>query len=486
MSFNSYVFWVFFALVFALYRALPHRAQNVLLLVSSYLFYGWWDWRFLSLVFISTAVDYASALAIDRAATPGRRRALLSLSLSVNLGLLGFFKYYGFFTLEAARLLQTLGLPVHPPLLDVILPAGISFYTFQTMSYTIDVYRRETPPARRFLDFALYVAFFPQLVAGPIERSSSLLPQVLEPRRVREHDFAEGLYLVLEGLVRKVVIADNLAPIVNTVFATPPARLTGLECLVGMYAFAFQIYGDFSGYSAIARGIARWMGFDLMVNFRLPYFATSPSDFWRRWHISLSTWLRDYLYIPLGGNRGGRWRTLRNLMTTMLVGGLWHGAGWPFIAWGAYHGALLCGHRVLAGRPAGTSHTAGHRVLAGRPAGTSLPGGASRIARIILMFHAVCLGWLLFRARSLSQAGAMLERLSTGLHPTPLAWYGLISLAFFAGPLLAFEAWLERGDDLLRPSRLAWSRAALVYGYCVFMLWFFPPEVSHEFIYFQF
>ena len=323
------------------------RLQNRLLLVASYLFYGTWDWRFLSLIWISTIIDYFAASRIE--SSPVRAKKLwLLLSMVVNLGLLGFFKYFGFFATGFQDMFATVGINLSLPALQIVLPVGISFYTFQTMSYTIDVYRGVTRPVRNFLDFALYVAFFPKLVAGPIERSSRLMPQILKPRQRNGSDFAEGLYLVILGMFKKVVIADNMALIANAVFNSSYQELTGFECLIGVYAFAFQIYGDFSGYSAIARGVARWLGFDLMVNFRMPYFAISPKDFWSRWHISLSTWLRDYLYVPLGGNRGGKLFTYRNLMLTMLLGGLWHGAGWTFIAWGAMHGVMLVIFRELS------------------------------------------------------------------------------------------------------------------------------------------
>ncbi|MBT8405679.1 MAG: MBOAT family protein, partial [Gemmatimonadetes bacterium] len=319
MLFNSYLFWAFFAVVLLLYRGLKHRGQNRMLLVASYVFYGSWDWRFLSLIVFSTLVDYWVGLALaDPSATDRRRRRLVTVSLVSNLGLLAVFKYLGFFVDSAAALLEGLGLQANLPSLHIILPVGISFYTFQTLSYTIVIYRRKLEPTRDLLDFGLYVAFFPQLVAGPIERASHLLPQVLRPRRTTERQFREGLYCILYGLFKKVVIADNMALVVNHIFSQPPSTLNGLDTLVGVYAFAFQIYGDFHGYSLIAQGVARWLGFDIMDNFRQPYFAWSPQEFWRRWHISLSTWLRDYLYIPLGGSRtGGR---TRNVLITMLLG----------------------------------------------------------------------------------------------------------------------------------------------------------------------
>ena len=317
------------------------RLQNGILLIASYVFYGFWDWRFLALLFVSTVVDYNLALLIEKSESPGERKALLAASICVNLGILGFFKYFGFFAESFASLLNSFGFQSSTPFFNIVLPVGISFYTFQTMSYTIDVYRRKLPATRNFFDFALFVSFFPQLVAGPIERATKLLPQVLQPRKFSQSNFVEGFYLIILGLFKKVVIADNMAPIVNYIFSRDVSTLSGAEVLVGVYAFAFQIYGDFAGYTDIARGVAKWLGFDLMLNFRMPYFATSPSDFWQRWHISLSSWLRDYLYIPLGGNRQGTLLTYRNLMLTMVLGGLWHGAAWTFVAWGFFHGLIL-------------------------------------------------------------------------------------------------------------------------------------------------
>ncbi len=476
MLFNSYVFWLFFLLVAAAYWRLPHRGQNRLLLAASYVFYGWWDWRFLSLIVVSTLVDFGVARRLTAVAAPRRRRLWLLVSVATNLGLLGAFKYFGFFAAEAAGLLRALGLGADLPTLRVILPVGISFYTFQTMSYTIDVYRGRAEPARSLPDFALFVCFFPQLVAGPIERYHRLMPQIAGPRRRAPGDFAEGLHHVLLGLFKKVVVADNLAVLANAVFGGDPAALTGGQVLVGVYAFAFQIYGDFSGYSSIAQGVAKWLGFDLSTNFRLPYFAVSPSDLWRRWHVTLSSWLRDYLYVPLGGNRGGRARTYRNLLLTMLLGGLWHGAGWTFVAWGLFHGLILVLWRVAAElrrspRPAA--------------AAASWPWWR-RVGAALLMFHLTCVSWLLFRSRSIGQAWDLLRRIVAGPWLDPVAVYGLGVLAFFVLPLLLLELWLERRRDLTALLTAPWPARATVYAYCALMLWYFPPEASHEFIYFQF
>ena len=472
MAFNSYLFWLFFVVVIGLYRLLPHRGQNRLLLVASYVFYGAWDARFLLLIALSTIVDFFVARQVARAPRKsGLAKRWCALSITVNLGILGVFKYFDFFASSFARLLEALfNYHADPLALNIILPVGISFYTFQTLSYTIDVYRGQTTPATNLLDFGLYVAFFPQLVAGPIERSHRLLPQIINPRKRREDDFANGLYLVVTGLFAKIVIADNMAFICNGIFAAPASEVGGIDRMVGIYAFAFQIYGDFYGYSAIARGISLWMGIDLMANFRMPYFARSPSDFWQRWHISLSSWLRDYLYIPLGGNRGGKLLTYRNLMLTMLLGGLWHGAGWTFVCWGLYHGLLLCAYRPFEKR-----------------IDEQEQGILRRIASTFFFFNLVCIGWLFFRAESLPQVWVFLtEIFFADFTSTYLTNYGIRSILYLVGPFLLLEAWLERRRDLLALTRVAWGWRAAAYSYALFMLLVPQPHRSSEFIYFQF
>jgi len=469
MLFNSFYFWLFFLTVWAVYWRLSHRGQNLLLLVASYYFYGCWDWRFLGLILLTTTWDYLFARAMAATTSPSLKRGLLCSSVALNLTVLGFFKYYGFFSNELATWMTSLGLTPLLPTLNIVLPVGISFFTFQSMSYTIDVYRGEIQPARRWSDFALYISFFPQLVADPIERAQTLLPQVLQPRTWKPGDFAAGLHEIVLGLFQKIVVADNMAVLANCVFATPTNELTGVEVLLGIYAFAFQIYGDFAGYSSMARGVAKWLGFELMLNFKQPYFAIDPSDFWRRWHISLSQWLRDYLYIPLGGNRGGEWSTNRNLMLTMLLGGLWHGANWTFIVWGALHGLLLCVYRAWI-----------------PPVKAEELSWFSRLSRMVLMFHLVCLGWLLFRAETISQAGGMLWQLATVPGVTPLATTILGTMLLCAGPLLAYEAWVEargRKEALLE---IHWLPRGLAYSYVALMCLFVPPPVAATFIYFQF
>jgi len=469
MIFNSYVFWAFFAVVLFLYWRLPHRGQNLLLLVASYVFYGYWDWRYLGLLAVSTLIDFFVSNAIHREHDQRTRLRLLVFSIVANLGILGYFKYAGFFVKEFADLLGVLGFQANLPVLNILLPVGISFYTFQTMAYTIDVYRGVTKPATSLFDFALFVAFFPQLVAGPIERSAQLLPQLVKPRSLRSGDFAEGLYHILIGMLKKVVIADNLAPIVNRVFSTPAAELTSADVLIGVYAFAFQIYGDFSGYSSIAQGAAKWLGIDLSYNFKMPYFARSPSEFWQRWHITLSRWLRDYLYIPLGGNRRGPRRTYINLTLTMLLGGLWHGAAWTFVIWGAWHGLLLVAYRLVGVEKFEVRTSAWAAVL-----------------QAVLMFHLVCIGWLFFRADSFDQAIAMLAALGTAPALTDYAMYGAAMILFFAGPLMIYEWHVYRSEDMLLALRKSsWQRCA-AYGYCLVMLLVFPPLVQQVFIYFQF
>ncbi len=473
MLFNSFEFLIFVVPVIALYCALKHRQQNLLLLVASYYFYGWWNWKFLGLILLSTLVDYASGRYVERTNSETRRRTALTFSIVVNLGILALFKYFNFFLDSLAQFGP--GIDAEKLHLDIVLPIGVSFYTFQTMSYTIDVYRRRLPATRRLLDFALYVAFFPQLVAGPIERASHLLPQIQRHRSLTYDHLRKGAWLILYGYFKKVVIADNMAPIADAAFSHPN-QISAWEALLGSYAFAWQIYGDFSGYSAIARGIASLMGFDLMQNFRMPYFAVNPSDFWRRWHISLSTWLRDYLYLPLGGNRRGVSRTYANLLITMLLGGLWHGASGHFVAWGAYHGGLLIAHRALS-----------HRVRGFLPA-AFWQGTLVRLVRVVGYFHLTCLGWLLFRVSDLSGVWEMLGTLHHPLAPEHTA--RLLALAgwMFALvlPVFVIEIAQERTANMWVMK--SWPAPVRLATYALLIGAIFSMGVTHgsEFLYFQF
>src|SRR5215210_6891312 len=427
MVFNSLHFVVFFLAVYAVYRMLPHRGQNWLLLAASYYFYAAWDWRFLGLLAASTIVDFTCGLLLNRTAAKQRRRLLLCASLGFNLALLGFFKYFNFFADSLQTLMLTAGWRMDFVTVRVLLPVGISFYTFVTMSYVIDVYRREIQPTRNLVDFAVFVAYFPHLVAGPILRATALLPQIAGRRRITAPQVRDGLWLIAWGFFQKIFVADNLAPIASHVFA-PESNLTGVNVLLGTYAFAFQIYGDFAGYSNIARGTSKLMGIELIENFRFPYLVLTPQAFWRHWHISLSTWLRDYLYIPLGGSRGSTVRTRRNLLITMVLGGLWHGAAWTFILWGLYHGLLLVLYRPFESvfAPASAAPEPNRRF-----------GATGRVGAWFLMFHLTCFGWLIFRAPSLAKLRDLTHGLFAGFQPSTLDVTGiLIPLLFYTTPLL--------------------------------------------------
>jgi D-alanyl-lipoteichoic acid acyltransferase DltB (MBOAT superfamily) len=473
LLFNSLQFLVFFVVVYAIYLALHrHRkAQNVWLLAASMFFYGYWDWRFLGLIAVSSSVDFITAVAIHRSIDPRRRKLLLIVSVIFNLTVLGFFKYFHFFDDSLTAILRGLGLTVHPSTLQVALPIGISFYTFQAMSYVIDVYRRKIEPCRSAIDYALFIAFFPHLVAGPIQVPWVLLPQVMKPRRVNWPQVNDGLFLIVWGLFKKMVIADNLAIIANGVF-DHYGEHQGIDTLVGALAFTFQIYGDFSGYSDIARGLSKLLGFELLINFKLPYFAINPTDFWLRWHISLSTWLRDYLYIPLGGNRGGSFKTYRNLALTMLLGGLWHGASWNFVLWGAYHGVLLIAYRAIDRNPEHEDPWSGRysywRI----------------IAKMALMFAFTVIGWIVFRSHSVDQIVQMVLRIGWS---TSTETKGLVQrLAFFVAPLIVMQVWQYKARDLLVMAKQRPVILGLAYGLAVAWMFIFGVRESLEFIYFQF
>lgn len=473
MLFNTVQFGLFFLIVYGLYLVLPHRWQNRMLLVASYVFYGTWDWRFLSLIALSTVIDYGCGIGIQNSSSSRKRRGFLLLSMASNLGILGFFKYYNFFTESLAALLADFGLHASLGTLHIVLPVGISFYTFQTMSYTIDIYRREMEPCRNFWDFALFVSFFPQLVAGPIERASRLVPQVTSPRTITRDQIAQGIFLTVWGLYKKVVIADNLSLTVDRLFSASDPGSAGV--VIAVVFFAFQIYCDFSGYSDIARGIAKLMGFELMLNFDLPYVARSPQEFWRRWHISLSTWLRDYLYIPLGGNRKGPIRTYVNLCLTMVLGGLWHGAGWTFVLWGAYHGSLLMVHRFLDRR----------KLLPTMRDGAVWHNRALWTAQWAVMSVLTLGGWLIFRAESVGQVFSMLGSLGT-LPSVAVLAAGAAKLALYAWPLLLVQFAQWHTEDLLIVTRApVWVQTSF-YLCCFYMITLLGAFESNAFIYFQF
>ncbi|MGB3495873.1 MAG: MBOAT family O-acyltransferase [Elainellaceae cyanobacterium] len=479
MLFNSFIFVGFFVVIYSLYLALQkkHRAQNWLLLLASYGFYGYWDIRFLLLLMLSTGIDYIAGKNIDSARGERSRRIWVSVSLCANLSILGFFKYCNFFIESFASLVEKIGFDGNISSLSIILPVGISFYTFQTLSYTLDIYRRQLKPVSSLLDFALFVSFFPQLVAGPIERASTLLPQITSPRTLNISQINAGIYLILWGYFKKLVIADNVAGLADEVFEDY-LDLGGLDLWIGALAFAIQIYGDFSGYSDIARGISKLLGFDLIVNFKLPFFARNPSDFWARWHISLSTWFRDYVYIPLGGNRHGTWNTYCNLMVTMTICGLWHGAAWNFVLWGMFHGFLLIAHHAVR-----HSWTLNHWNSIWKELNFRL-SGLLGLFSVLLTMSLTTAGWIFFRASSVSQIIYMLSHL--GLSISEETWDLFSDLLFFSFPLLAMQLYQGITQDLLAVTKLNLGVRTLLYGLMLAWIVLFSDRDSAEFIYFQF
>ena len=474
MLFPTLEFAIFFAIVLPVTWALNRRpgGWRWFLLLSSYVFYGAWSWKFVGLIAASTLVNQALGVALhrcDKRTGAARRRQLITAAVVFNLTTLGFFKYYGFFALSLEGLLRSLGLEVHLPLLEIVLPVGISFFTFQAMSYVIDIYREEIEPSP-LLDFAVYLALFPQLVAGPIVRASELLHQLKEPRDPDAIESGRAFRLIAGGLFKKVVIADVLArTVVEPIFASP-SLYTGPELLLGIYGYAVQIYCDFSAYSDIAIGVALLLGLRFPDNFNAPYKARSLQDFWRRWHMTLSRWLRDYLYIALGGNRGGRLKTYRNLALTMLLGGLWHGASWMFVIWGAIHGGYLALERWLGEQ------------------GWIRPGEGGPVRawlQRIWIFHVVCLGWVFFRAQSMDAVGDILGGLLHGWDHLPVAPPATF-LAIAAGIGIQYlpEGLLPRLDAAFSEVPAVAQGVALALALLVIDA-LAPPGVA-AFIYFQF
>lgn len=471
MLFNSFQFAYFFLILFPVYWLLPHRPQNLLLLAASYYFYSCWNWHFTSLLLISTVVDYFCGLAVDREQEPRRRKLVVAISMALNLGFLGYFKYCNFFAESFLALAHSIGWKISLGTLKIALPIGISFYTFQSMSYVIDVYRKEIPPTRNFFDFAAFVSFFPHLVAGPIMRPTTLLPQIQQRRKFDLIQFYDGCYLIFWGLTKKVVVADNLAPIVDDLFNRYQTIDGGLA-LVAIFAFAWQIYCDFSGYTDAARGISKCLGFELALNFNLPYFATSPQDFWRRWHISLSKWLQDYLYISLGGSRGPGWFVYRNLMLTMVIGGLWHGASWTFVLWGTYQGLILCLHRA--------SKPLLDRVQPKEP----IDAACWKAVRIVCTFAMVCFGWLIFRAHSMDQLRGMLQAIV--YRPAIPAAHILVPVLVVILPLYAMQFAQYQTKDLNIVARTPWYVRSVFYAACFYAFVLGGNFGGSQFIYFQF
>ncbi len=476
MLFNSIDFAIFLPLVFAVYWLLKNHGlkwQNAFLLVSSYIFYGWWDWRFLSLIIFSSFVDYFLGLSIAKSDRPKRRKLFLILSLVVNLGFLGFFKYYNFFAQNFADAFTFFGQSIEPSRLNIILPVGISFYTFQTLSYTIDVYRKKLEPTKDVIAFFAFVSFFPQLVAGPIERATNLLPQFYKKREFNNNLAIDGLQQILWGLFKKIVIADNCAQYVNDIFNNHDIYSTPTLILGAVY-FAFQIYCDFSGYSDIAIGTSKLFGFKLMTNFKYPYFSRDIAEFWRRWHISLSTWFRDYLYIPLGGSRGNKWNALRNTIIVFVVSGFWHGANWTFIAWGALNALYFIPLLLLNKNRRFLGNISDNRILP----------SLNEALRILITFSIVTLAWVFFRAESITQAFdylGHLSQMSFSVDRLNINRYAFEILPLIA-ILVGFE-WFSRTKEHPMQKKYVWFKTIAV---IIMILMLGNFSNMQEFIYFQF
>jgi len=462
MLFNSLQFLVFFCIVYSFYLLLPHKWQNRLLIFASCIFYAAWNWKFLFLLFFSVTCDFLCSKYIYQSKDQLRRKQLLFLSIFINLSILAFFKYSNFFIHNAETLMNNF-LPAHYNwVLHVILPLGISFYTFEAISYTFDIYRGVSAPAQTYWDYLLFILYFPHLIAGPIMRAKDFLYQITTPRIVHWEQFYEGCYLIFWGLFEKIFVADNLAKIVNPVFSSTAYQ--GEMVLIAIYAFAFEIFCDFDGYSNIARGLGKCMGFEITINFKLPYFATNPKEFWQKWHISLSSWLKDYLYIPLGGNKVSVIATYKNLFLTMLLGGLWHGASWTFVIWGAYQGALLIGHRLL----------------------NNFSFNIAKVIKIVLFFQFISLGWLFFRATSLHQIGDMLHSLCFQFHLNKAFLYQSIGLIVVLLPLWIVQLGQYLTNDLLFLYRQHWLVKTFAYALMAYLILGWGVMKSEEFIYFQF
>ena len=478
MSFNSLSFLLFFVAVLILYHSMPHRLRWILLLFASYYFYICWRIKYILLIAATTLVNYLCGLQMGKASNRRARRLYVVISLIASLGLLFTFKYFNFFNGTARWGFDKLGLPYHVPMLIVLLPVGISFYTFQALSYAIDVYRGRKEPEKHIGIFALYVAFFPQLVAGPIERSTNLLPQFRRNNDFNYERTRDGLRLVLWGLFKKVVIADRLAFFVNQVYGNAHSY-QGLPLIVATYCFALQIYCDFSGYSDIAVGAAKTMGYDLMENFQRPYFAASITEFWRRWHISLSSWFRDYLYIPLGGNRCSRARRHVNVLTVFLISGLWHGANWTFVMWGFLHGIW----QVVS------DLTQKFRSTCVKLLG--MDGFVLKLVKVLVTFHLVCFGWIFFRANSLSDALYIIRHIPVGvLNMSAFSLrrdvlnFAIVLPAALILLLVDLVQEARPGMEFLNPKNafLRWSYQYLI----IFAIMAFGVTERSQFIYFQF
>ena len=478
MLFNSIDFAIFLPIVFVLYWFITIKnlkLQNFLIVAASYLFYGWWDWRFLSLILFSTIIDYSIGRKLRTEENQTKNKILLWTSILINLGFLGFFKYYNFFLDNFVTAFSFFGTPINAQGLNIVLPVGISFYTFQTLSYTIDIYKRKLEPTKDFIAFSAFVSFFPQLVAGPIERATNLLPQFYKKRTFHYSKAVDGMRQILWGLFKKIVIADNCAEFTNQIFNSS-ADMNGSTLVLGAIFFAFQIYGDFSGYSDIAIGTSRLFGFDLMQNFNFPYFSRDIAEFWRRWHISLSTWFRDYLYIPLGGSHGGTWKKVRNTFLIFIISGFWHGANWTFIVWGALN-AIYFLPLLL------TYNNRNNLEIVAK--GKLLPN-LKELSSILFTFGLTIFAWIFFRADNIGHAIRYISEIfSSSLFKIPeVRPRNLILLIM----IFVFIEWLGReGKYAISHLGVKWPialRYSVYYAIIIAIIWFEGNE--QQFIYFQF
>lgn len=480
MLFNSLDFAIFLPIVFIIYWFLVSkslRLQNLLIVLSSYLFYGWWDWRFLFLILFSTVVDYVIGIKLTNLESPYKRKVYLWISISVNLGLLGFFKYYNFFVDNFVSAFTIFGSAIHIDTLKIILPVGISFYTFQTLSYTIDVYKGKLKPTNDFVVFSAFVSFFPQLVAGPIERATNLLPQFQRKRTFNYSLAVDGLKQILWGLFKKIVIADNAAIMANQIFNNSD-NYSGSTLIIGAVCFTFQIYGDFSGYSDIAIGTSRLFGFDLKQNFAFPYFSRDIAEFWRRWHISLSTWFRDYLYIPLGGSKGSNLIKIRNVFIIFIVSGFWHGANWTFIIWGFLNALFFLPLLLLERNRKNTAVVAINSFLP----------SLKEFTQIFITFNLTVFAWIFFRANSISHAFSIVNEIfskSVLTFPEILPKKLIIIVVIFM-----FIEWLGRRQKYAIETIVEeWNkplRWTFYYGIIISIYFLGNFSKNLEFIYFQF
>lgn len=471
MLFNSTTFLVFFLVFFVAYWFLTAknlRLQNILILVASYVFYGWWDWRFVGLLILSTLIDYGFGLLIHT--RPARRKFYLWFSIFNNLIILCFFKYFNFFAQSFQDLLSNFGMETHPYILTIVLPVGISFYTFHGMSYVLDIYNGKSVPVRNFVDYAVFVCFFPLLVAGPIERANHLLPQVVKPRQFSYGQAMEGLRLIVWGLFKKIVIADTLAGSVNTIFSSYGDQ-AGSTLVLGIIYFSFQIYGDFSGYTDIALGVSKLLGFELLTNFKFPYFSRDIAEFWRRWHVSLSSWFRDYVFIPLGGSKDGKVKALRNIFIIFLLSGFWHGANWTYVVWGGYHALLYVPLFVFNLNRTHTDKIVAYdRVLP----------SMREFMQIVITFVLVAIGWVFFRSATIHDAFGYFYHLRQGFFKVPAELGGLRLVAVF----LVMD-WFARKEER-NPHPFIPHLIYLVLMVTVLLVFGKGTNENIEFIYFQF